>query len=212
MGQHANSSIVAPAERLIRLYSCHPIMDKRYFGWLLEMKFLSKTRLAARDVLTGIFQRLSSFAQIQESLTEKRTLGFDKLVSCRDWAEMRLQDWLSGQGEALESQVAQVWRNGTPEDVAGPFGARKDPPDTPRSMAEWGSLVDAAHAWLEERWAEEIGISPWRSETQLFGMLKKAFSAYQVERHAQPIWLAPQHLDIFVPEISLAVEYMGQQH
>jgi hypothetical protein len=65
---------------------------------------------------------------------------------------------------------------------------------------------------LEERWAKEIGISPWRSENQLFGMLKKAFSGYQVERHAQPIWLAPQHLDIFVPELSLAIEYMGQQH
>jgi len=31
-------------------------------------------------------------------------------------------------------------------------------------------------------------------------------------RHAQPIWLEPQHLDIFLPELSLAIEYMGEQH
>jgi hypothetical protein len=214
MGQYARDTGGVPADRLIRLYSCHPIMDKNYFGRLLDLKFISETRLAARDVLTGIFQKLRSLSEgaILESFYAKRTLDFDKMVSCRDWAEIRLQDWLSGPGEAVERQVGQVWRSGVPEIVTGPFGGRKRRPDSPRSMAEWGRLVDAAHTWLEERWTEEIGISPWQSESLLLGMLKKAFKGYQVERHAQPIWLAPQHLDIFIPELSLGVEYMGQQH
>ena len=203
-----------PAERLIRLYSCHSVMDKRYFGRLLHFKFISKARLTAQDVLTGIFQKFGAFpaeATIS-ALTAKRTLDFDRLISCRDWAEMRLQDWLSGPGEALEQNAAQAWQNGTPEKVSGPFGHRNGRPDSPRSMAEWARLVDSALDWLEERWVAEIGISQWQSETELFELLKKAFKDYQVDRHAQPIWLAPQHLDIFVPALSLAVEYMGKQH
>jgi hypothetical protein len=109
----------APAERLIHLYSFHPIMDKRYYGRLLHFKFISGSILTARDVLTGIFQKFSAVPMepTVSAITAKRILDFDKLISCRDWAEMRLLDWL-----------------------------------------------------------------------------------------------APQHLDIFVPELSLAVEYMGQQH
>jgi hypothetical protein len=42
--------------------------------------------------------------------------------------------------------------------------------------------------------------------------MKRAFKPSEVFQHAQPIWLAPQHLDVFVPDQSLAVEYMGQQH
>ena len=31
-------------------------------------------------------------------------------------------------------------------------------------------------------------------------------------RHSKPNWLGRQHLDIFIPEIKLAIEYMGEQH
>lgn len=203
-----------PAERLVQLFGCHPVMDKRYFGEFLHFKFRSGASLTGRDFLTGIFQKMSSIPlSVKASeLFSKRILDFNRLVGSRDWAEMRLGDWLKGPGSALAQHVSEMWLNGKPERVTGPFGHRNGRPDSPRSMSEWGRMMDDALAWLEERWTTEIGISPWRSENKLFELLKKAFAEYQVERHAQPVWLTPQHLDIFVPELSLAVEFMGQQH
>lgn len=54
----------------------------------------------------------------------------------------------------------------------------------------------------------------YKNETKLKrtieGLLEP--TGYEVKHHASPSWLGRQHLDIYIPEINLAVEYMGQQH
>ncbi len=30
--------------------------------------------------------------------------------------------------------------------------------------------------------------------------------------HARPDWLKPQHLDVYIPDLSIAIEYYGVQH
>jgi hypothetical protein len=72
--------------------------------------------------------------------------------------------------------------------------------------------IDAAIAWLGRRWKEEIGVAVWKSEMQAFELLKRAFKGRKVLQHDEPHWLAPQHLDVHIPELALAVEYMGLQH
>ena len=62
-----------------------------------------------------------------------------------------------------------------------------------------------------ERGIPEIG-EQWKSETEIYALIKEIFSDYEVSRHSSPIWLSPMHLDVYVPELSLAVEYQGQQH
>ena len=52
----------------------------------------------------------------------------------------------------------------------------------------------------------------WVSETQLFNLLKTAFSEHQVVHHGSPPWLSPQHLDVYFPEQRVGVEFQGQQH
>jgi hypothetical protein len=52
----------------------------------------------------------------------------------------------------------------------------------------------------------------WISETHLYYQLKDAFSGHQVLQHARPPWLGRQHLDVFLPELSVAVEFHGEQH
>jgi hypothetical protein len=52
----------------------------------------------------------------------------------------------------------------------------------------------------------------WISETHLFYQLKDAFSDEQVVQHARPSWLGRQHLDVYFPELSVAVEFQGEQH
>ena len=52
----------------------------------------------------------------------------------------------------------------------------------------------------------------WDEETKLFYTVKKMFPDLQVIHHGQPDWLGRMHLDIWIPELKIAIEYHGQQH
>jgi len=52
----------------------------------------------------------------------------------------------------------------------------------------------------------------WINETQLFKLVKLLFADYEVLREARPDWLGNQRIDIFIPTLSIAVEYQGKQH
>ena len=203
-----------PTDRLIQLYGSHPIMNKRYFGQLLDAKFRSEIPVTASDVITGIFQKMgSTFAEIERRENEKsNVLDFRRLMSCRDWAKMRLCEWVSADGKALIDEAATVWRTGKAKAAGSLFCAAGGRADTPREAIEWNTVVEQATQWLEALWQREIGTSPWISENRMYPLLKQRFKPLDVIQHARPIWLSPQHLDTFIPELSLAVEYMGLQH
>lgn len=50
----------------------------------------------------------------------------------------------------------------------------------------------------------------WVSETRLYRLVQGIFP--DAEQHATPIWVRPQHIDVFVPSRKLAFEYQGKQH
>lgn len=52
----------------------------------------------------------------------------------------------------------------------------------------------------------------WLSETQLYHEIRNALSDYDVEQHYSPYWLGRQHLDVFIHELNIALEYQGRQH
>lgn len=52
----------------------------------------------------------------------------------------------------------------------------------------------------------------WVNETQLFKLVELLFSDHEVIREASPEWLGKQRLDIYIPDIALAIEYQGEQH
>lgn len=52
----------------------------------------------------------------------------------------------------------------------------------------------------------------WINETLLFNYIDVIFPHFTVKREASPSWLGSQRLDIFIPEINLAIEYQGEQH
>lgn len=205
-----------PAERLIRLFSCHPVMDKRHLGKLLDLRFKNRLPLTASDVLAGIFQMLGhpDFSADAEHASEKEMiLDIPRLASCREWARIRLEEWIRLHGASCGTEVAEIWREGKAQSAAHPFyigviGA----PESPRNMSEWNSLMAEALLWLQRRWKREIGSSPWIAENQLYQILRRLLKGTEVIQHARPTWLEPQHLDIYVPQIGIAVEYMGQQH
>lgn len=52
----------------------------------------------------------------------------------------------------------------------------------------------------------------WINETFLYNILKNLFADYQIIREASPSFLGKLRLDFFIPELSLAIEYQGEQH
>jgi len=68
----------------------------------------------------------------------------------------------------------------------------------------------------EDLYRESIGMPKigegWISETELFYLISNAYPNYKVVHHASPKWLGRQHLDIFLPELNIGIEYQGVQH
>ena len=52
----------------------------------------------------------------------------------------------------------------------------------------------------------------WISETNLFYEIKNHFKSDLVVHHGRPTWLGRQHLDIYMPDLNIAIEYQGDQH
>lgn len=63
----------------------------------------------------------------------------------------------------------------------------------------------------EEKTIPKIG-EGWLSETLLYYTLKETFNNYTVIHHVSPKWLGLQHLDVFISELNIAIEYQGKQH
>lgn len=63
---------------------------------------------------------------------------------------------------------------------------------------------------------EEIGLprvgEGWPSETLLYLRIRNALPHYDVQQHYSPYWLDRQHLDIYIHELEVALEYQGKQH
>lgn len=213
MGHDSFNPQSSPPDRMIRLYASHPIMNKRYFGRLLQLKFENDYGLAGGDIITGLFQKMGSIDELLKPSPSKEDFDFKKLSQFRDWAELRLDDWVKSSGMAPAKLVADAWLTGTAKDVQHSFGGiSKNRPKTPRDMSEWKNFLTQAAYWLRRVWDKEIGKSQWVSENQLFQLLRRHLKPFLVEQHARPVWIEPQHLDVYIPAASIAVEFMGEQH
>ena len=73
------------------------------------------------------------------------------------------------------------------------------------------SKKEIANIVREEKGLPKIG-EGWLSETMLYYAVKNALAEYEVIHHGNPRWLGLQHLDIYIPEIEIGIEYQGKQH
>jgi hypothetical protein len=57
-----------------------------------------------------------------------------------------------------------------------------------------------------------LALSRWLHEAELCELVKRIFPSQRIQREASPEWLGRQRLDIYLPELNLALEYQGEQH
>jgi hypothetical protein len=79
------------------------------------------------------------------------------------------------------------------------------------AIAEDLSVRDAENKVRDILGVPRIG-EGWINETQLFKLVKLLFADYEVLREARLDWLGGQRIDIFIPALSVAIEYQGEQH
>lgn len=57
-----------------------------------------------------------------------------------------------------------------------------------------------------------LGLSRWKRESALYGLIREIFPDNLVLREASPDWLGRMRIDIYLPELGLAIEHQGEQH
>lgn len=70
---------------------------------------------------------------------------------------------------------------------------------------------DAENAVRDEAGVPRVG-EGWVSEMTLLREIQAAFPDVRVIHQAKPGWLAPQSLDIYLPDYKIGIEYQGVQH
>ena len=70
--------------------------------------------------------------------------------------------------------------------------------------------MDIRTAKAEAR--RRLSISRWVREDELYRLVTKLFPSKTIRREASPRWLGRQRLDIYLPELALAIEHQGEQH
>lgn len=75
----------------------------------------------------------------------------------------------------------------------------------------FGMVREAENAVRKRHGIAAVG-EAWVSETELLYRVRKLLAEIEVIAHGQPRWLGRQHLDIWIPSRSIAIEYQGIQH
>lgn len=57
-----------------------------------------------------------------------------------------------------------------------------------------------------------LNLSRWVRESALYGVIRELFPDQRVLREASPDWLGRMRIDIYLPELKLAIEHQGEQH
>jgi hypothetical protein len=186
-------------------------MNKTHFGTLLDLRFRHRLPLTSDDVLTGLFQRLGR----SPVALNRSNIDFDiaKLASCREWAQVRLEDWMRECGSAGIEAGGQTWREGRAQPAQHPsYPTVVKSPESPRNIKEWDDLMAEALAWLEGRWHREIGNTPWIAENQLYQILRRKLKGMEVIQHARPCGSSRNTSIPTFQKLTSWSNNMGRQH
>lgn len=219
--------LIGRTRQALEFFPQQPIgsSSQRATEHLLSLKYAVGAHVSARDVLTLLGPQVTSFAKehLDEVMrfidillqAEQRERG-SSLVT--DWARDSTTYWYNiGLGDLIDQEhsrsikvqalIANAYCTRNPEAVrAFSFSQNKRVIASVRSMTR-----EAENTVRQERGVPHVG-EGWVEETRLYHSIKEALAPLDVQHHASPAWLGNQHLDIFIPELKVAIEYQGLQH
>jgi len=176
---------------------------------LLSLRLAVGGRITGRDVLTLCGAKVTAFGR--EHLVEiAQYLDAQLDMAWRQEGINHLADWARDSPQ----YPYQVF-NGTPY---GYFMSKLVElkalgfSNNPRVARVVSALTrEAENVVRQEMQIPRVG-EGWVAETILYYAIKQALPQYDVLHHATPSWLGRQHLDIYIPELRVAIEYQGLQH
>lgn len=188
---------IEPHPADLEFYVAHPWLTRACMKDLLERLIAVGREPAPSILFVCALQHLTSPLDFSFDDQTRKIKSFDRIRSQPTWAEAILDAWC--RDSELSTRWAQIRKEAQP---------RSDP----RRLTGYVSLCDEVVGILEVAWVRDFERVRWKSEEGAYLTLKALLPGTTILRHAMPIWLSPQHLDIFLPELGIAIEYMGEQH
>jgi len=183
------------------LLYCHPVYGGRFmqqFGWYVNQEYL---RLGISPLL-GPFLPDVCPPELQEDIR----LAVSAMREHREEYDRLMAIVQGPKREDIGDDEITYWSNvrmGEAEDLIRlrRLAARK-------TTAFTKKVENIARQKLGFR---KVG-EGWVSETSLSRIVQELLPGQVIQRHARPDWLEGLELDIYLPELGLAIEYQGQQH
>lgn len=175
---------------------------------LLSLKISLNQDISARDVLTLLGPKVTNFAK--NNLEDiKKYISISIKAEKENESKHFLKDWLpfiKGGSTGYSIYNGTVYQRFLKNITQYNFSKSDIVAKFIKELTR-----EAENSFREERGVPKIG-EGWIAETNLFYEIKKAFPKNDVIHHARPSWLGRQHLDIFIKDLSVAIEYQGKQH
>lgn len=176
---------------------------------LWSLKVAAEMSVMASEVLAFLGPKVTSFGrqhlhevqQAMEALLEQDQ-GSDAWPSLREWAETAPQDpyqvfiGSSAGYRASQEVTIQHYR----------FG------QAPEVVSACADLMRRAENEVRRASGVPFVGEGWVAETSLYRQVQAAFPDKDVIQHGSPDWLGRQHLDVWIPDLRVALEYQGVQH
>jgi hypothetical protein len=198
--------------QLERAISEFPILDLSRSGslqtaLLLSLKLRIGGKILGRDILTLNGPTVTAYAK-------------EHLDQIAQFLDVILSESDRTEGSVLKKwkKTFSLWRGPHHMFNGSPSGRKTDKLEVfgfsrcRELIAHSKELTrEAENTFREERGVPRIG-EGWISETELFYQIKRAFPHFKVIHHGRPKWLGRQHLDIYIEDADVAIEYQGEQH
>ena len=180
-------------------YVSHEWLTRACMRDLLTDLIKDKVEPTAAVLLSCAFQHSASPFDMDFDDLDGKSLNMGQIRNQLTWAESVISTW------STEGALSKHWIKVC---EAGGADTRADP----RRLPAYAALCDELIATLQAAWKRDFNEIRWKAEEGAYLALKVLLPDAQIVRHAKPSWLAPQHLDIFLPEYGVAIEYQGVQH
>lgn len=122
-------------------------------------------------------------------------------------AEFRVKRWQRRDPEFLEAEARR--RHLLKDEVAALGNRDTTKPNFAETLA---ALIRETENEVRARYGIAAVGEGWVSEKELCYRIRDLLPGVEVIHHGQPPWLGRQHLDVWIPSLSVAVEYHGAQH